>query len=157
MVQKGLCHEEIVRRQSLCATDFLELRQFGLNAWNQHAYTHMRLTEDMIDAMGGRHSEAFRYFRTCAQTSYEALRPHASFWYHLLSAEYFIFKDHDRHWRRIRNHILNRFVPGEWNDEASLHIEAVVDKAARFSWTQQFTDFTHAASNRMGEMFQMEL
>ena len=121
------------------------------------AYTHMRLTEDMIDAMGGRHSQTFAHFQRVAQKAYEALRPHTSFWYHLLSAEYFIFKDHNRHWKQIRNHVLDRFVPGEWNDEASLQIEAVVDRAARPSWSQQLTDFTHAASNHMSEMFQMDL
>ena len=123
----------------------------------KHAYTHMRLTEDMIDAMGGKHSETFRTFHRFAQESYAAMRNHTSFWYHLLSAEYFIFHDASRHWRRIRNHILNRFVPGEWNDEASLQIDTVVDNAARSSWSQQLADLSHSASNRIGEMFHMEL
>ena len=123
----------------------------------KHAYTHMRLTEDMMDAMGGRHSAAFEAFQRSAQQSYAALRRHCSFWYHLLSAEYFIFQDRSRHWKRIRSHVMDRFVPGEWNEQASLHIDMVVDRAARSSWSQQLADLTHAASNHMGEMFQMDL
>ena len=123
----------------------------------KHAHTPMRITEDMVDAMGGRQSTTFVSFVKLTQQGYAAMRLHTSFWYHLLSAECFIFGDKRRHWKRIRDHILDRFVPGEWNDQASLQIETVVQQAATSSWYQSFLDLTHTASNQMGGIFRLEL
>lgn len=123
----------------------------------KHAHTPMRITEDMVDAMGGRQSATFVAFVKLTQQGYAAMRLHTSFWYHLLSAEFFIFDNKKRHWKRIRDHILDRFVPGEWNDQASLQIETVVQQAATSSWYQSFLDLTHTASNQMGGIFQLEL
>lgn len=123
----------------------------------KHAHTPMRITEDMIDAMGGNQSATFVSFVELTQQGYAAMRLHTSFWYHLLSAEFFIFGDRRKHWKRIRDHILDRFVPGEWNDQASLQIESVVQQAAEPSWVQSFLDLTHTASNKMGGIFHMDL
>lgn len=123
----------------------------------KHAHTPMRITEDMVDAMGGRQSTTFVSFVKLTQQGYAAMRLHTSFWYHLLAAECFIFGDKRRHWKRIRDHILDRFVPGEWNDQASLQIETVVQQAATSSWYQSFLDLTHTASNQMGGIFRLEL
>lgn len=123
----------------------------------KHAHTPMRITEDMIDAMGGNQSATFVSFVELTQQGYGAMRLHTSFWYHLLSAEFFIFGDRRKHWKRIRDHILDRFVPGEWNDQASLQIESVVQQAAEPSWVQSFLDLTHTASNKIGGIFHMDL
>ena len=124
----------------------------------KHLHTPMRITEDMVDAMGGRDSDAFRSFTLMSQQAYEILRLHACFWYHLLVAEYYVFEDKSRHWKRIRDHVLDRFVPGEWNDQASLHIESVIYRASESSMGQRFSDMTHAVSNHLnGLMFSMEL
>ena len=123
----------------------------------KHAHTPMRITEDMIDAMGGNQSATFVSFVELTQQGYAAMRLHTSFWYHLLSAEFFIFGDRRKHWKRIRDHILDRFVPGEWNDQASLQIESVVQQAAEPSWVQSFLDLTHTASNKIGGIFHMDL
>jgi len=123
----------------------------------KHAHTPMRITEDMIDAMGGKQSSTFVSFVKLTQQGYAAMRLHTSFWYHLLSAEFFIFGDKRHHWKRVRDHVLDRFVPGEWNDQASLQIESVVQQAAKSSWYQSFLDLTHTASNQMGGIFQMDL
>lgn len=123
----------------------------------KHAHTPMRITEDMVDAMGGRQSTTFVSFVKLTQQGYAAMRLHTSLWYHLLSAEYFIFGDNRHHWKRVRDHILDRFVPGEWNDQASLQIETVVQQAATSSWMQSFLDLTHTASNQMGGIFRLEL
>lgn len=119
--------------------------------------TQMRITEDMIDALGGKHSETFASFVETTQASYAAMRIHASFWYHLLVSECFISGDKRRHWKRIRDHTLDRFVPGEGNEEASIQFESVVASAAQETWMQTFMDMTHSASNTMSGMFRMEL
>lgn len=123
----------------------------------KHAHTPMRITDDMVDAMGGSNSSTFLSFIHRTKQGYEHMRQHTSFWYHLMSSEFFIFGDQSRHWKRIRDHIFDRFVPGEWNEEASLQIESVVKKAAQTSWLQSFLDLTHSASNRMDGIFQMDL
>ena len=119
--------------------------------------TQMRITDGMIDAMGGKHSATFTSFVHKTQVAYAAMRLHTSFWYHLLSHECFIVGDKSRHWKRIRDHTLDRFVPGEGNEEASVQIESVVDKATRETWLQSFMDLTHTASNQVSGIFRMEL
>lgn len=121
-----------------------------------HIRAPMRITTDMVDAMGGRNSPVFALFVKLVKDSYEKMRLHTSFWYHLLSAEWFIFEDSARNWRRIRDHVLERFVPGEWNDEAGLQIESIVQKASHGSMFQHLVDFAHYASNHVVQ-FQMDL
>lgn len=124
----------------------------------KHAYTPMRITEGMIDAMGGRESDTFRSFTLVSQQAYTIMRLHSSFWYHLLVSEYYISENKKRHWKRIRDHVLDRFVPGEWTEEASLQIESVIHTASQNSIGQTFSDFTHQMSNQInGLMFHMEL
>jgi len=121
----------------------------------KHVSTPMRITEDMVDAMGGRESTTFQSFVQRTQKGYEAMRLYSSFWYHLMVAEFYIFKDQRRSAQRIREHILDRFVPGEWESEASLHIQTVVQRASESSWLQLFSDFTHSASNRFDDMLKL--
>jgi len=123
----------------------------------KHAATPMRITEDMIDALGGRGSSTFASFVQITQKAYVTMRQHASFWYHLLVAESFIFQNKQRDWKRIRNHILERFVPGEWEDEASLHIQAVVQTASEPSLVQRVVDFSHFAANQFDGFFRMDV
>lgn len=123
----------------------------------KHQRTQMRLTEDMIDAMGGKTSATFASFVHTTQHAYGLMRLHTSFWYHLMVSECFIVGDKRRHWKRIRDHTLDRFVPGEASDEASVQIEAVVEKATEETWFQSFVDMTHSASNQMTGIFHMEL
>lgn len=120
------------------------------------ASTPMRITEDMVDAMGGKESATFKSFVERTQKGYETMRQHADFWYHLLVAEFYIFRDDKRHKKRIRDHVLDRFVPGEWSSEASLHIQTVVDTASKTSWIQKISDLTHSASNQFDEIFKAQ-
>lgn len=123
----------------------------------KHVSTPMRITEDMIDAMGGKASPTFVSFIQRTQKGYEAMRFHSSFWYHLLSSECFIFGKKSRSWKRIRDHVLDRFVPGEWDEEAALQIQTVVETATKDSILQRTADLMHLTSNKFGELFQMEL
>ena len=118
----------------------------------KHAATPMRITEDMVDAMGGKNSSTFHSFIQRTQKGYAVMRMHADLWYHLLAAEYYIFQDHSRPPKRIHEHILNRFVPGEWHSEASLQIQTVVQQAAETSWVQKLSDFTHSASISLDDL-----
>lgn len=123
----------------------------------KHIATPMRITEDMVDAMGGRGSATFVTFIQKTQKGYETMRQYASLWYHLLVAEHYIHQHSSRTLERVRKHVSNRFVPGEWNEEASLHIQTVVQTASQASFLQQAADFVHQASNQVTHFFQMEL
>ena len=122
----------------------------------KHAATPMRITEDMVDAMGGKNSKTYESFIDRTQKGYATMRLHADFWYHLLASEYYIFHDHSRHTQRIREHVLDRFVPGEWQSEASLHIKTVVRSASQTTWMQKFSDFTHSASVSLDEILRAQ-
>lgn len=128
---------------------------FGADPKNAH--TPMRITEDMVDAMGGKSSATFGRFVAQTKSGYETMRLHTSFWYHLLSSEYVIFHDRRHHWKLVRDHVLDRFVPGELDEEAALHIGTVVDNATNSSVLQHIVDLTHSASNLMTGMFHMDL
>jgi len=123
----------------------------------KHIPTTMRITDDMVDAMGGRQSDTFKSFVTITKQAYATMRLHSSLWYQLLSSEYLIFKDPKRPLSRIEQHVYNRFVPGEWNDEASLHIESVVNLATHTSWAQHAVDVVHSASNHFNTILQPEV
>lgn len=123
----------------------------------KHLQTPMRITEDMVDAMGGRNSTTFASFVQITQAGYQHMRHHATFWYHMLSAESYIFERSERPWKRIRDHVLERFVPGEWDTEASLHIQTVVQQASEPSVAQRMADLTHYAANQIQEVFRLDL
>ena len=57
----------------------------------------------------------------------------------------------------VKNHVYNRFVPGEWNDEAGMHIESVVENAAHTSWAQHAVDAVHSASNHFNRLLRSEV
>lgn len=123
----------------------------------KHMKSTMRITDDMVDAMGGRQSDTFASFVTITKQAYATMRLHSALWYQLLTSEYLIFKDVKRSLVRIEQHVYNRFVPGEWNEEAGLHIESVVNSAAHTSWAQHAVDVVHSASNHFNAFLQSEV
>ena len=115
----------------------------------KHVATPMRITEDMVDALGGKNSRTFELFVQRTQEGYELMRLHADLWYHLLCTPFYVFNDVQKSPKRIKDHILDRFVPGEWSSEASLHIQTVVQQASETSYLQNLLDMSHTASNQL--------
>lgn len=120
----------------------------------KHIRSTMRITDDMVDAMGGRYSDTFALFLLTMKQAYAAMRLYSSLWYQLLSSESLIFQDKKRPLSIIQQHVYDRFVPGEWNEEAELQIEAVVEKASHTSWAQHAVDLVHGASNQWNTLLQ---
>ena len=143
----------VIRDGSLAHVDF----GFILGEDPKHVSTPMRITEDMVDAMGGHGSRTFVGFIQKTQKGYEIMRSYVTLWYHLLVAESLIHRRKDRPHKLICEHVLNRFVPGEWNEEASMHIQTVVQKATEGSFFQRAADMLHDASNQMTYLFQTEV
>jgi len=121
----------------------------------KHVATPMRITEDMVDALGGKNSRTFELFVQRTQEGYELMRLHADLWYHLLCTPFYVFNDVQKSPKRIKDHILDRFVPGEWSSEASLHIQTVVQQASETSYLQNLLDMSHTASNQLSDLFRM--
>ena len=121
----------------------------------KHVATPMRITEDMVDALGGKNSRTFELFVQRTQEGYELMRLHADLWYHLLCTPFYVFNDTEKKPKRIKDHILDRFVPGEWSSEASLHIQTVVQQASETSYLQNLLDMSHTASNQLSDLFRM--
>ena len=62
----------------------------------KHVATPMRITEDMVDALGGKNSRTFELFVQRTQEGYELMRLHADLWYHLLCTPFYVFNDTEK-------------------------------------------------------------
>ncbi len=59
----------------------------------------------------------------------------------------------------IKNHIIERLLPGENDKQASMQIIDIVDRSSKTSWSQNLAEFSHKISNTLREatQFNMEL
>ena len=104
----------------------------------KHVRTEMRMTRDMLDALGGKDTPTFDEFRRMCIDAYRRIRIHAPFWYALLTR----VADADR----ARRHVLQRLVPGQKQEEAEDILVEIVDRSSSGSWGQAITDTSHAWS-----------
>jgi len=105
--------------------------------------TKMRITNGMIDAMGGRMSEGYQRFVELISESYSKIRLHSSLFFHLLSAESYIFKDSKRPIGIIKNHCQTVFFPGLFNETAELLVENIVEQSSNETLYTQVCDLFH--------------
>ena len=76
----------------------------------------MKITEDMLNMLGGSASETFNIFKTQCKEAYKKIRLRSSLWYILLtylvfsvpSIDYYKYNE-----EMIKNHVIERLVPGE--------------------------------------------
>jgi hypothetical protein len=106
----------------------------------------MRITDDMIDILGGIHSRDFNTFKELCDRIYNRLRRHVKEFLPLLLllAEYEPpILDNGQFTREyIVEEIINRFAPGESYHEAKLHLNNRIDNSTQtLSYT--FIDFFH--------------
>lgn len=104
----------------------------------KHVRTEMRVTRDMLDALGGKDTATFEEFKAMCIESYRIIRIHAPFWYALLT--------HVSDPERARRHVLQRLVPGQKQEEAEDILVEIVDRSSSGSWGQAITDTSHAWS-----------
>ncbi len=71
----------------------------------------IRITPEMIDAMGGHKSYYYKMFEEYCGKAYNCLRRHAPIFYILLLNLINISDEYTK--EHIRNHIIQRFIPGE--------------------------------------------
>jgi len=104
----------------------------------KHVRTEMRVTKDMLDALGGKDTASFMEFKDMCIDAYRSIRIHAPFWYALLTR----VSDPER----ARRHVLQRLVPGQKQQEADDILVEIVDRSSSGSWGQAITDTSHAWS-----------
>jgi len=122
----------------------------------------MKITEDMVNMLGGTDSEYFKIFKQNCTLAYKKIRLRSSLWYILLSYLHFSRPSIDTFKYTklvIKNHIIERLLPGENDVEASMQIIDIVDRSSKTSWSQNLAEFSHKISNTLREatQFNMEL
>ena len=85
----------------------------------------MKITQDMLNMLGGKSSNCFQKFKQDCKEAYKKLRHRSSLWYILLTYLSFTVPTIDNFKyteNKIKNHVIERLVPGENDKEASICI-----------------------------------
>ena len=122
----------------------------------------MKITQDMVNMLGGSGSKYFKTFKENCTQAYKKIRLRSSLWYILLSYLNFSVPSIDSFKYTesiIKNHIIERLLPGENDKQASMQIIDIVDRSSKTSWSQNLAEFSHKISNTLREatQFNMEL
>lgn len=126
----------------------------------KHVKTEMRITPDMLDALGGRGSQTFTEFQELCSDVYTILRSKSSFWYSLLmyladaSPRIGLFGGNRF---RIQQHVLERLCPGELDNEACMQIVEIVKRSSQDSWRVWGADKAHELAKMSSTIFNLEL
>ena len=112
----------------------------------------MKITEDMLNMLGGSASETFNIFKTQCKEAYKKIRLRSSLWYILLtylvfsvpSIDYYKYNE-----EMIKNHVIERLVPGEKDSEASMQIIDIVERSSRSSWGENIAEWSHSIGNEL--------
>ena len=111
----------------------------------KHVYQPIRLTSDMVDALGGRSSQAFVEFQEQCVKVFTIVRALPRLWHVCLDLLTHIHANVSR--QRIMEHVNQRFVPGEIDSEQASRVIKIVQTASGTSWLTMFADWTHSTRN----------
>jgi len=107
---------------------------------------HMRITEDMVDALGGSNSECYQEFKNTCNIVYNCLRRHINLFINMLSLlpeiDPVIDNKYPFSHELIKHELLKRFIPGENNDIAELQLYNQIDSSSK-DYKYILTDFLH--------------
>ena len=96
---------------------------------------HMRITEDMVDALGGSNSECYQEFKNTCNIVYNCLRRHINLFINMLSLlpeiDPVIDNKYPFSHELIKHELLKRFIPGENNDIAELQLYNQIDSSSK--------------------------
>ena len=115
----------------------------------------IRITPDMIDAMGGLKSQNYDLFRNICTRAYNCLRRHFNLFYILLSSLDSIkpsIQNGKYSKKYIRSQIISRFIPGENYEVAKLIFNTKVNRKRSSSYGEIFIDFCHDNAKKPGLM-----
>ena len=100
----------------------------------------IRVTPDILDAMGGANSKDYETFQKLCSQIYNCLRRHVGLFMNLLMMLTEI--DDNITKERLENEIINRFEPGENTVEAKLHLVNQMNNS-RHTYEHKLIDFMH--------------
>ena len=106
----------------------------------------MRITQDIVDVMGGENSKDFQTFRNYCTQIYNCLRKYTSIFMSmlLLMTEDGLNLDLNKYQKdRLKEEILSRFVPSETAQEAETQLLIKIDDSYRSYTPRMFIDFWH--------------
>ena len=118
----------------------------------QHSSVEMKITQDMLDMLGGKMSQNFTEFKNRCKKSFSNIRRRSSLWYIILSYLAFITPEipvFNQNFSLIKHHVLERLVPGENDKEASMQIINIVDRSSN---ALHISDWTHDWSVRLNNL-----
>ena len=104
----------------------------------------IRITMDMIDAMGGLDSNHYTYFQEICSVVFNCLRKHSKLFHIMLSMLYLSkpIIDPIITKKTIDMHIMNRFLPGDDYREAKFFLIKKVENC-KTSYTESLIDLLH--------------
>ena len=104
----------------------------------------IKITPDMIDAMGGEKSSYYKEFQDVCSKAYNCIRRHTNLFYVLLStlSNSDPVIDEGKFTKKyVKEQILCRFLPGESSQEAKLIFKTKIKK--KYSYGEKIIDFCH--------------
>ena len=110
----------------------------------------MKITNDMLLMLGGYESRVFKEFKHSCKKAYEKIRARPILWYLLLTYLEFSVPAIDNYKYSediIKNHVLERLLPGGNDVEASTQIIEILERSSKNTWGQSLTDWTHTIGN----------
>jgi len=110
----------------------------------------MKITPDMLDMLGGYESSTYIKFKKKCSEVYHKIRRHSGLWYILLT--YLAFSkppisNYYDNYDIIKQHIIQKLIPGELDDESSNFIMNIVDNSSNQSMLDYLSDYTHKIVN----------
>lgn len=102
----------------------------------------MRITRDMLQALGNYNSETFVKFKDRCEQCYQDIRKAAPLWYAL-------FKHKGK--ERAERWVKERLVPGEWSTSTTQIVDIVHRSSGTGSWMQNVIDIARAAKKNLYE------
>lgn len=107
--------------------------------------TIVRISPEMLDAMGGRESDNYRHFRELCTQVYNTVRVHVG----LISSYLMLLNEINpkvyTH-KKIMKEVLKRFEPGVNQPDAKCHLFNLMDRSYSNHWKYNLIDFFHSGS-----------
>ena len=110
----------------------------------------IRITPEMVDAMGGLESQYYKLFQEICLKSYNCIRRHFNLFAIQLSMLYRLepFIDNRKYTKeKIDQFIIKKFIPNENYEEAKLKFKMKVENSHNSQYKSSFIDYFHRSNN----------
>ena len=110
----------------------------------------IRITPEMVDAMGGFDSQYYELFQEICKKTYNCIRRHSNLFEIMLSMLSKLnpsIENNKYNLQLIHNFITKKLVPNENYEEANLKFITSVEKSHKSQYSSSFIDFFHKKKN----------